>query len=381
MMHSTQEIYTILRRRICREFYPREGTLPSERDIADEFEASRTVIRGILKRLESEHYLEMISPRKRRVSASQPPTVFHAGSRLVGVIGASDFIAAPVEQLFVSQRRIQGIFKRLNEGGLSSLNLSHSWPPAMILEQLAAYKLCGLIYVNENFPLSPEMEELLYHILPGRLPLATFGDTERCDLGEVPGFERCGSDHRQGPLLLLRHLAGHGVRRALWYYPEGNRATLSWQREREAGYREAAAETGVELLPLEGTLPIDNRVGTEENFLRYVRVVAGVLAPHLQSGAPPEAIVVDSDIAVPYFQRALAELGVPLGTIPVAGYDNYYAATRPYQWEPTPPFATVDKNDLEIGAEAVELILRRLRAGEEPSDSFSKAIQPQLIIP
>ena len=70
MTSSAQEIYTILVRRIIRDHYPREKALPSERDIADEFETSRTVIRGVLKRLESEKYVEMVSPRKRRISSA-----------------------------------------------------------------------------------------------------------------------------------------------------------------------------------------------------------------------------------------------------------------------------------------------------------------------
>ena len=39
MTSSAQEIYTILVRRIIRDHYPREKALPSERDIADEFDA------------------------------------------------------------------------------------------------------------------------------------------------------------------------------------------------------------------------------------------------------------------------------------------------------------------------------------------------------
>ena len=76
MTSSAQEIYTILVRRIIRDHYPREKALPSERDIADEFETSRTVIRGVLKRLESEKYVEMVSPHLLR------PAGFGLRSRL-----------------------------------------------------------------------------------------------------------------------------------------------------------------------------------------------------------------------------------------------------------------------------------------------------------
>lgn len=129
MTSSAQEIYTILVRRIIRDHYPREKALPSERDIADEFETSRTVIRGVLKRLESEKYVEMVSPRKRRISSAQPASVFDPGSKLVGIIGANNSLAGPDGELFISQRRIRGLFRQLDDSGLSSLNLSASCLP------------------------------------------------------------------------------------------------------------------------------------------------------------------------------------------------------------------------------------------------------------
>ena len=190
MTSSAQEIYTILVRRIIRDHYPREKTLPSERDIADEFETSRTVIRGVLKRLESEKYVEMVSPRKRRISSAQPASVFDPGSKLVGIIGANNSLAGPDGELFISQRRIRGLFRQLDDSGLSSLNLSASWPPAMMLELLSASKIRGLIYVDEYHVLPPETEMFIYRTLNGRLPISTFGDTERLEHGAVGGIER-----------------------------------------------------------------------------------------------------------------------------------------------------------------------------------------------
>ena len=50
MESRQQEIYAILVRRIVRGEYSEETTLPSERDFADEFETSRTVIREVVKK-------------------------------------------------------------------------------------------------------------------------------------------------------------------------------------------------------------------------------------------------------------------------------------------------------------------------------------------
>lgn len=382
MQYSAQEIYIILVRRIVRESYSREAALPSERDIADEFETSRTVIRGILKRLEAEGYIEMISPRKRRISPDQPTSIFNPESKMVGVIGVNYSIPGPEEKLIVSQRRIRGMFNRLDKLGLSTLNLSVSWPSSMIFDHLAAYKICGLIYVNENVTLPGEIEEFLYRTLTGRLPIATFGDTERIERGGVPGIERSAADHHAGPRLLLEYMASLGIRRALWYYPCRNRPLLVWQAERQAGYEAAAREFGIELVPVTEVLPITNEVGSSENFSHYSRLIATVLSRYVGGAEPVEAIVAESDVAVPYFQRALRELGMTPGRdLPVFGYDNYYSVSKPFQWEATPPAATIDKNDLCVGEKTAELIMRRIQAGEELTDSFRETVPPRLVIP
>ena len=382
MQYSAQEIYIILVRRIVRESYSREAALPSERDIADEFETSRTVIRGILKRLDAEGYIEMLSPRKRRISPDQPTSIFNPESKMVGIIGVNYSIPGPEEKLIVSQRRIRGMFNRLDKLGLSTLNLSVSWPSSMIFDHLAAYKICGLIYVNENVTLSSEVEEFFYRTLTGRLPIATFGDTERIARGATPGIERCAADHHAGPRLLLEHMASLGIRRALWYYPCRNRPLLVWQAERQAGYEAAAREFGIELVPLPEVLPITNEAGSGENFLQYSRIISKVLSRYVGGAEPVEAIVAESDVAVPYFQRALRELGMTPGRdLPVFGYDNYYFLSGPFQWESTPPAATIDKNDLRVGEKTAELVVRRIQAGEELSDSFRETVPPRLIIP
>ncbi len=381
MKYTAQEIYTILVRRIVREQYSRDNSLPSERDIADEFEASRTVIRGILKKLTDAGYIEMVSPRKRRISPAMPTSIFDPDSKMVGIIGASYSTPGKEDQLIISQRRIRGVFNRLDELGFSTLNLSVSWSPGMILDHLSTYKICGLIYINEDVPLPPETEEFVYRTLLGRLPIATFGDTERLKHNSLPGIERSSSDHRTGPQLLMNHLASLGIHRALWYYPCRNRPVLVWQEERQAGYEDAARRNGIQLVPISEVLPITNEAGTAENFLRYSQIVSDVLARYLHQKEPVEAIVLDSDVTVPFFHRALRELGIAPGVIPIIGYDNYYALNKPFQWEPTPPAATIDKSDLRIGEKTAELITRRLRADETIFDSYREIVPPRLILP
>lgn len=382
MKHSSQEVYAILLRRIVREFYSREAALPSERDIADEFGTSRTVIREILKKLEAEGYIEKVSLRKRRISPDQPTSVFDPASRLVGVIGHNDSAQAAEERLFISQRRLRGMFSRLGEFGLSTLSLSLSWSPAMILDLLANHKICGLIYSNEHCRLSTEMEEFLYRTLNGRLPIATFGDTERPADYRQPGLERCLSDHCAGPKLLLDHLKKLNCRRLLWYYPFLNRPQLVWQAERQAGFEKGAREAGVELIPLPEVFPISNEVETRAQFQRYSRAIADSIGGFFNGGRKADGIVVDSDISVPYFHRALRELGIAPGReIPVAGYDNYYSLCRPFQWEATPPAATVEKDDRQIGRRTAELLVRRIQAADELGDSFQEIVPPHLIVP
>ena len=384
MKSREQGIYAILVQRIVRGIYSEDEMLPSERDFADEFETSRTVIREVMKRLKSEGYIEMASPRKRRIAPGQPAAVFSRKSRMVAVIGAnrSGQEDTREEKLYVSWRRIRGIFMRLEEFGLSTFSLSISWPPAMILECLTTYKVRGLIYINEGSHLTRETEEFIYRTLAGRLPIATFGDTESLVNCTVSGIERSQADHRIGPRLLLRHLSACGCRRALWYYPFRNRSTLVWHKERQAGYEDAAREFGIELIAFPDVLPISDELDSCNAFVCSSRIVAQRMAPYFKGEAAVDAIVVDSDVSVPFFQRALRELGiVPGGKIPVVGYDNYYFLNKTFRWESTPPAATIDKNDRLAGERCVDLIERRLLADEEQQEPFRELISPRLVLP
>lgn len=382
MQSRKQEIYALLVRRIVRGKYSEETTLPSERDFADEFETSRTVIREVMKRLHAEGYIEMASLRKRRVTPGQSSAVFDRNSRIVAMIGAQTILETSEEKLGISQRRQCGLFMRLQELGFSTFHLSLSWPPTMIMEYLATYKVRGLIYFNEENNLPPETEEFLYRRLAGQLPIATFGDTESLTRSDTPGMERCLADHRLGPRFLFRHLASRGCRRVLWYYPYRDRPSLVWHKERQSGYEEAALEFGIELIAFPGLRPTIDHVGSQASFIACSRVIAQRMAPYFKTTAAAEAIVVDSDSSVPFFQRALREIGItPGGKIPVIGYDNYYFQNATFRWEPTPPAATIDKNDRLIGERCVDLIERRILAEEELSVPFHEVISPRLILP
>lgn len=382
MKSRKQEIYTILVRRIVRGKYSEEAMLPSERDFADEFETSRTVIREVMKRLHAEGYIEMASLRKRRITPGQSSAVFDRNSRIVAMIGAQTILETQAEELCVSRRRQYGLFMRLQELGFSTSHLSISWPPAMILEYLTTYKVRGLIYFNEENNLPRETEEFLYRTLAGQLPIATFGDTESLTRSDTPGMERCLADHRLGPRFLFRYLASRGCRRVLWYYPYRDRPSLVWHKERQSGYEEAAREFGIELIAFPGLRPATDHVGSQASFIACSRVIAQRMAPYFKTAAAAEAIVVDSDISVPFFQRALREIGItPGGKIPVIGYDNYYFLNRTFRWEPTPPAATIDKNDRLVGERCVDLIERRILAEEELSVPFHEVISPRLVLP
>ena len=165
MKSRKQEIYTILVRRIVRGKYSEEAMLPSERDFADEFETSRTVIREVMKRLHAEGYIEMASLRKRRITPGQSSAVFDRNSRIVAMVGAQTVLETSEEKLSINRRRQCGLFMRLQELGFSTFHLSLSWPPTMIMEYLTTYKVRGLIYFNEEDNLPPETEEFLYRTL------------------------------------------------------------------------------------------------------------------------------------------------------------------------------------------------------------------------
>lgn len=147
------------------------------------------------------------------------------------------------------------------------------------------------------------------------------------------------SQNFEGGRAATRHLLELGHRRIAFL---GGRTDLESARRREAGYREALAEAGIDFDP---DLV---RIGgfTEES--------AEVPARELLTLDPrPTAVFAANDLSAIQILRTAGELGLSVpDDVSVVGFDNI-----PESALTTPPLTTVDQSIQALGEEAVRLVL------------------------
>jgi LacI family transcriptional regulator len=153
---------------------------------------------------------------------------------------------------------------------------------------------------------------------------------------ELPTVE---SDNLAGGLLATRHLIELGHRRIGFM---AGRPDLESSRLREAGYRQALFEAGIELDP---------------SFVRmsdYRREAAHQPAIELLSRPDrPTAIFAGNDLSAIGTMEAAQEIGLDVpGDVSVIGFDDIPEAVRT-----TPPLTTVRQPIQQMGSAAVELLI------------------------
>ncbi len=210
------------------------------------------------------------------------------------------------------------------------------------------------------------------------VPAVVYGDAP-----ELADHDRVRSDHARGAYELTRWLISQGRRRILPFWRMSQ--TPGWLAAREAGYRAAMADAGLEPLPAVRTPDLTDffwsQSQTEADFLSAVRVLLGFLIDSVGGPDPVDAIMTATDPHAVQVMAALRLLGKQPGReLPVVGYDNTYRDIAEYQWQKTPPAATVDRNVQAIARQMTALLLDRIN-GSAPPQPRQCDIQPTLIIP
>lgn len=155
-------------------------------------------------------------------------------------------------------------------------------------------------------------------------------------------FDQVGTENEAPTAQLVKHLASHGHQRIAMV---SGLAGLSTTTERIAGYRRGLAENGLNYDP--------------------ALVVSGGSRPDLAQAAvqtllalptPPTALVVGNNAMTIGAMRALREAGL------IVPRDLALAAFDDFEWADlfSPRLTTVAQPCLEIGAQAVRLLLSRL---------------------
>jgi LacI family transcriptional regulator len=173
------------------------------------------------------------------------------------------------------------------------------------------------------------------------------------------GNDHVGADFRLGMTLAAEHLIGLGHRR-IAFVGGGRRASPA--RDRARAYRETLARYGLPIGPIVNCLP------TREEGEKAV----GLLLRNRPTD--PTAILCYNDVCASGVLVALADRGLVAGRdCAVIGFDNIPEAAH-YR----PALTTIEIGARQIGQEAANLLLRRIKEPNGPPESI--VLPPRLIV-
>ncbi|NJL31299.1 MAG: LacI family transcriptional regulator [Phycisphaerales bacterium] len=204
------------------------------------------------------------------------------------------------------------------------------------------------------------------------VPVTVFGDEQG-----LQRYDRVVPDHEAGSYDLTRWLISTGRQHIRMV--EGHSNPPRWALARRRGYERAMREAGLTVLdPLlcpEGRF---EGLNDESAFQSHAQLLAGALAPLLVKQEPVDALMAVTDGVVPWIAAGMKMLGkVPNQDIALVGYDDYWDQAPTREFEPTPPLATINKNNFQMGRELASLLQQR-RKQELPEGPQLRLVRPTL---
>lgn len=335
-----RQIYHALKADISSGHYPPGSQLPTENELVRRFGVSRVTVRNALALLQREGLLVRIPAKGTFVRHSEAPSSLPKLIALLALDVQLDF------------------FGKIIRGA----------------EQEAAAHGYKLLVRSTDNDAEKEREcllELQSHVAGFVIAPAT-GNQNHAHYGQLlvqgipfvfvdrylPEFnvDRVTSDNVQGGYLATRHLLELGHRRI--GVISARKATTCTERLR--GYQQALEEFGVPFDPaLIGHAVGKRRDGWDE-YLHQGRVQTEAL---LNLPQPPTALFAMNDLLAAGALRYLREQGVSVPEeIALVGYDGMELSELV-----SPSLTTVEQQSLRMGAEAVRLLVHRIRDRERPA--------------
>jgi len=354
--------------------------LPAERTLAEQFGISRLTLRNVLAELERRSLIQtsLRGQRKVRHAPSLPPLA--KGILRDAIVLVTDFPGAtqltPGQPTGWSHYVYTGVSEMIHAHKLHALNVRTTGLTTRDIEQLIDERPRGVV-VLDSARQSASGRKLLACAKAAHLPVVVEGLTDP----ELAGCDTVGPDHETGAYRLTKWLIARGQRRILRYWSGWpQQQQFVWLAHRNCGVTRALTEAGLEILPPVFHPDVAGAVITPRAFMAMVAAVVGALVePLTLCAAPADAIMAISDGYIPVLAAACRGLRrEPNREIALVGYDNYWSETRERQWEPTPPLATVDKLNPQIGRALVQLLLDRI-GGRLPAEPQHRLITPRLV--
>ncbi len=352
--------------------------LPSERILAQRLQVNPKTVRNAVNALAGEGLIGLTGKRIRVVRAKRKAATLPLMSNTIAVLTADANSRKRLDKQSGSSLHLTfGAMDKIHSVGKHSLAMNPETLGDSDLKQLIQHRPYGVValFKRENWS---RMKQSVDLCRKAGIPVVIYGDGM-----ELQGYDRVVSDHEYGGYLLTKHLVESGRRRIACLWPTGDGEY--WLPRRRQGYLDALAEAGIEPLPLhDQTINVDRLVTSPDpnidDFNNMARLVAGHLIQYLVCENPVDAIMVASDGLVAPTSAACRMLGkTPNVDVAITGYDDYWMDADYYQFDSSAPFATVDKCNLDIGAEMVQMLVDRV-AGNLPSEAQCKLVAPQIAV-
>ena len=358
--------------------------LPPERVLSQRFSVSRPTLRAALKHMEHAGMVQPLGP-KRRTFSFDPDDFEHdavpslnTGSLMtdtIVVLAKSPGNDTPSSS---EEAITAGALNYLRSQNLHVFVISPKLLDNGKERSLLAQPPMALIAKRDS--LSERIEQtLIARLIKAKIPIVVYGQPE-----DNPDFNVVGSDHFEGARLLVHHLASLGRRRILptWAFDNPEGETRPWLLRREAGYRHACEELGLEPLePVRFVLPNYHARVEPEEFANRIRIAAGFLYEHLHGDNPPDALMAPSDGPAMIVAAACRLLGFdPSRDLNVVGYDNNFSDSLERKHTDEIPTATIDKNNANAGTQLAKLALEVAQSSDDAAQPIHRLTPPQLVI-
>jgi DNA-binding LacI/PurR family transcriptional regulator len=362
---------------------PAGERLPPETRLAAKLNVSRSTIRLALSDLEKEGVVSADKRRRIVLDTIKPSKTFLSDAVALITDSPDHFERSKMHGTWHSNFIHTGAIDAIRNAGYDVLNIHPSRIAGDMIQRLILQQPRGVIILREVLQ-TPSGQHLPQALQEGNVPFVVYGDIGRArDSKKAISFDTVASDHEYGAHELTKWLVAQGRRRILRLWSlniTGPSEKQEWINQRDLGYERAMQEAGFEALPALEIYNANRNVDTQESFQHQVRLMAGYLIEYLTMENPIDAIMAVSDSSVPVVSAALKLHGrEPNRDIPIVGYDNMWQDLYNRTFESTPPIATVDKKNLEIGYELMRLLQERIQ-GALPNQGQHRVIKPELII-
>ncbi len=353
---------------------------PSVSKLAQQFDITRRSAIAVLEQLEREGLVIPRGRRKPRVIAPRQ----HAAQHSLAANTITVFTRAQWETFvnYTPGHLIQieiGVFQAIQDSRLNTMAIDPGIMSDKQWQDLIHSGPKGVISFRSSTMASiPDL--MINQFQNAGIPLALFA----CET-QLPRCDTVDTDHEYGSYELTRFLIRRGCRHILPYWElsqleDAASSVPPWLARRRDGYHKACNESHI--APIE---PVRCReqpfvADTREKFEMRVRYAAGNLIVPFRIEPHIDAVMAVTDGQVPVLNDACCILGrTPGRDILITGYDNYWQGADEYQFESTPPAATIDKNNQQIGRELVDLVIARSNRNLDRRPQH-RYVKPRLVI-